>query len=54
MKLADIERDTGVLRWTLYAWLKQEKIRGMKLSCGHYRVPRKEVEKLKVKCSSHG
>jgi len=47
LKLAEIEQDMGVSRWTLYAWLKEGKIRGIKLPSGHYRVPREELEKLK-------
>jgi excisionase family DNA binding protein len=53
LKLADVERELGVSRWTLYEWLKEGKIRGVRLPCGHYRVPRKEVEKFKLKCSSN-
>ncbi len=48
MKLADVERELGVSRWTLYEWLKEGKIHGVKLPCGHYRIPKEEVEKLKM------
>lgn len=47
LKLADLERELDVSRWTLYDWLKNGKIQGIRLPCGHYRVPREEVEKLK-------
>ncbi|MFC1903730.1 helix-turn-helix domain-containing protein [Chloroflexota bacterium] len=47
LKLADVERELGVSRWTLYEWLKEGKLQGMKLPSGHYRVLREEIENLK-------
>ena len=47
LKLAEVERELGVSRWTLYEWLKAGKIRGMKLPCGHYRIPAEQVNSLK-------
>ncbi len=46
LKLSDLERELRVSRWTLYAWLKEGKIAGRKLPCGHYRVPASELERL--------
>jgi len=47
LKLADLERELGVSRWTLYEWLKEGKICGQKLPCGHYRVPASELKRLR-------
>ena len=47
LKLAEVEIELGVSRWTLYDWLKSGKIRALRLPCGHYRVSREEVNKLK-------
>ena len=46
LKLADIEKQLGVCRWTLYHWLREGKIRGFKLPCGHYRIPVTELDKV--------
>jgi len=46
LKLAEVERQLGVSRWTLYEWLKDGRIQGVKLPCGHYRVPASELEKF--------
>jgi len=47
LKLADLERELGVSRWTLYEWLKEGKISGRKLPCGHYRVPASELKRFR-------
>ena len=39
LRLAEVEREQGVSRWTLYEWLRSGKLVGVKLACGHYRVP---------------
>jgi excisionase family DNA binding protein len=49
LKLADVERELGVSRWTLYEWLKTGKLYGFKLPCGHYRIPVDEVTRLTTK-----
>ena len=46
LKLADIQAELGVSRWTLYEWLRNGKLQGFKLPCGHYRVPADELVKL--------
>ena len=47
LKLADVQRELGVSRWTLYEWLRTGKLHGFKLPCGHYRIPVEQVEKLR-------
>lgn len=47
LKLAVVERELGVSRWTLYEWLKSGQIKGIKLPGGHYRIPMDEVLRLK-------
>jgi excisionase family DNA binding protein len=47
LKLADVQRELGVSRWTLYEWLRTGKLQGFKLPCGHYRIPVEQVEKLR-------
>jgi excisionase family DNA binding protein len=47
LKLVDVQAELGVSRWTLYEWLKNGKLRGFKLPCGHYRVPADELVKLR-------
>ena len=49
LRLAEVERRLQVSRWTLYEWLKEGKIRGVKLPCGHYRIPVDEVTRLITK-----
>jgi excisionase family DNA binding protein len=53
LKLFEVEKQLGVSRWTLYVWLKRGKIHGIKLPCGHYRIPTREIEALKVVSSTH-
>jgi len=48
LKLSQVEQELGVSRWTLYDWLKRGKIKGVRLPCGHYRIPREELQKLKI------
>jgi len=48
LKLADLEKELGVSRWTLYDWLRTGKLHGFKLSCGHYRIPMNELQRLKT------
>ena len=45
-KLAEVQQQLGVSRWTLYEWLKDGRIQGVKLPSGHYRVPEAEVKRL--------
>lgn len=47
LKLAEVQAELGVSRWTLYEWLKTGKLHGFRLPCGHYRIPIDEVTKLK-------
>jgi len=47
LKLADVQRELGVSRWTLYEWLRTGKLHGFKLPCGHYRIPIEQVNNLK-------
>jgi len=54
LKLADLERELGVSQWTLYHWLKTGRLHGFKLSCGHYRVPVNELERLKASGKGQG
>ena len=54
LKLADLQQELGVSRWTLYEWLKDGKLHGFKLPCGHYRIPAEEVSKLKQELSETG
>lgn len=46
VKLADVQSELGVSRWTLYNWLKTGKLQGFKLPCGHYRIPVGELNRL--------
>lgn len=54
LKLAELERELGVSRWTLYDWLRTGRLHGFKLSCGHYRVPVNELERLKASGKGQG
>jgi len=47
LKLADVQAELGVSRWTLYEWLRAGKLHGFKLPCGHYRVPIDELAKFR-------
>lgn len=47
-RLADVERELRVSRWTLYRWIQGKKLKAVKLLGGQYRVPAEEVEKLKA------
>ena len=49
LKLADIQAELGVSRWTLYEWLRNGKLKGFKLPCGHYRVPADELPRIRSK-----
>ncbi len=46
VKLADVQSELGVSRWTLYNWLKTGKLQGFKLPSGHYRIPVVELNRL--------
>ena len=54
LKLADIQEELGVSRWTLYEWLRNGKLKGFKLPCGHYRVPADELAKFKSQEAADG
>ena len=48
VRLSDIEKELSVSRWTLYTWIKTGKLIAFKLSCGHYRVPLEEVQRIQL------
>ena len=54
LKLAEVQRQLGVSRWTLYEWLKDGRIQGVKLPCGHYRIPEAEVNRLRGQVTGDG
>jgi len=53
-KLAEVQQQLGVTRWTLYEWLKHGRIQGVKLPSGHYRIPEAEVKRLTGQVMEHG
>jgi excisionase family DNA binding protein len=53
-KLAEIQTELGVSRWTLYDWLRRGKLQAFKLPCGHYRVPEAEMSKLRGQVTVNG
>jgi len=49
LKLAEVQKELAVSRWTLYEWLRTGKLHGFELPCGHYRIPVEQVSSLKGK-----
>jgi excisionase family DNA binding protein len=45
-RLAEVQQQLAVSRWTLYKWLRHGKMRGIKLHSGHYRIPEAEINRL--------
>lgn len=54
LKLADVQAELGVSRWTLYEWLRTGRLHGFKLPCGHYRIPVDELSKLRSQEAGDG
>lgn len=45
--LAEVEREIGVSRWTLYRWIKRGKLFALLLPSGHFVVSEDEVYRLR-------
>jgi len=45
-KLAELERELGVSRCTLYKWLRSGRLRSFGLQSGHSRIPLGELHKF--------
>lgn len=48
-KLRDVKPILGLSRWTLYRWIREGKLEALRLPSGHFRVPDREMERLRDK-----
>lgn len=56
IRLSEVEKRLGVCRWTLYQWLKEGRLSGLKLPSGQFRVAEDEVRRIREEMASrwHG
>lgn len=46
LKVQDVCEILNVSRWTVYRWIRQHKLRAIKLPGGTYRIPESEIDRL--------
>jgi len=49
LRLREVGSILGLSRWTLYRWIKAGKLAVLRLPSGHFRVPERELERIKNK-----